>query len=561
MKKKLPIGRSNFRDLMNNDCYYVDKTLFVKEICDSGAKVTLITRPRRFGKTLNMQMLKAFFDIQEDNTDIFRGLNIMSTEYANLINTVPVVYLSFANCKGDKVEMLTMLKEEVLREYLRYGLLEETLADKTLEKYKSINKALNDTAVDTSVISSSIKFLCEIVCKHYKTPPILLIDEYDTPIIAALGSKALNFSYEPYFNEVRSFFTLLYGSALKDNDLNIRFAVLTGITRAAKENIFSSLNNLIVCTVDMDIYADKFGFTEEETRLLLESYGYTLDYDVKQMYNGYSFGSAQIYNPWSILNYAFTGQLDLFWINTGSNTFIKDIILNADTSFHDEFETLFKDGKITARYDVHTTFADFENNSEAIWGLLLNSGYVTISEKKTGIGTKAVLKIPNKEVKSDFIKIFADYTNINKSSLEKMFDCLMDSDIKGFIEIYQKIVISVTSYHDDAENAYHMLFLGMSVYLDGLYEIKSNREHGFGRSDVALISKDKKHINMILEFKHLKGVNDEKTYEKLSELAEKALCQIIDKKYYEGIEGKILLMGVAHSGKLCHIASDVLDNG
>ena len=379
----------------------------------------------------------------------------------------------------------------------------------------------------------SIQYLITAVYRFYKTEPVLLIDEYDQPVLC---------SYENGFREeLGDFFAAMFGTAVKGNEY-VTQVLLTGIQRIAKESIFSKLNNLQVYSVIREDYASCFGLTEDETRQLLRYYGLELTDKVKNKYDGYRLRGLEIYNPWSILNYMKHEELGDYWINTSTNYLIRQALDSAGPHFRKDFDRLIEEGEVKASVNLETSFMELQD-TQSLWGLLVNSGYVTVTGIEKGGFLK--LRIPNEEVKSEFQKIVAEQANISPDSLRSMFQYLQDGDMEHFLSVYQEIVLSCTSYHDARENAYHMLFLGMCISLRGMYKIKSNLEAGEGRSDILMESLDQKRCYIIIEFKQGEDVEKKKT---------EALEQIISKQYFADLRGKILCMGIAHNKKECQIA-------
>lgn len=539
--KSLPIGNDDFVELRMNDDYYVDKTSMICEFIKMKDKVALIARPRRFGKTLNMSMIRAFFDITMDSRELFCGLAVMDTEYASYMNSKPVVYLTFKNCKAATAQdLLFLIKQELYQEYVRYEkLLRETWEEDSYEKkdfYEMIERLKDFNSPAVSVVFA-LKDLTQAIRNHYQTAPILLIDEYDQPIMS---------SYEyGYHDEVSPFFSNFYGSAMKGNPA-LGQALLTGVQRVAKESIFSQFNNPQVYTVVDQQYAQYFGLTEEETRTLLEYYGLSLDESVKQMYDGYCIGGCEMYNPWSIINYAKKKKLDNYWVKTSANFLVKTALKQADRSFWKIFDELVEGKEKKVFLTLDTSFAERES-LYSLWGLLVNAGYLTVTQWLSA--ETSVVKIPNGEVMAEFQTLLSEIAGIDRLDLQQMFDMLLKKDMKRFFEIYKNIVISCTSYMDGKENAYHMLFLGMCITLKGLYRVTSNLESGYGRSDITLEALKPAYPHVVIEFKQ--GDNLEK-------LKKEALQQILDQKYYHGLEGEVICVGLAHDKKRCEMEYCVL---
>ena len=543
MKKKiLPIGSDNFRVIREQGKYYIDKTLMVKDFIEFGEEVTLITRPRRFGKTLNMTMLREFFDITKDSRDIFEGLDIMDTEYALQINSRPVIYISLKDCKADTAgSLLFKIKELVLKEYSKYHRVFKGNADETdtiSRRFFALYEKLFSDKIERQFLEISLSLLEEVLTEYYKITPVVLIDEYDQPIVS---------SYEfGYHDELKTFFSGLYGSALKGQDC-LHQALLTGIQRVVKESIFSQLNNVRTYTVVSNYYSNYFGFTEEETEKLLADYDLTLNEDVKQQYNGYLFGRTEVYNPWSILNYARDNELNSYWINTSTNALIRESLNNADKLFKKNFDELIINGEVRVRANLECSIAELKSN-EALWGLFINAGYATVTGKFGSVIYR--IRIPNGEVREEFMSIIAEQANISVVGLQEMFQCLFERDTDSFMKIYSELVITCTSHFDAQENAYHMLFLGMCISLNKLYKITSNIEAGHGRSDICMESLTNGRPHIIIEFKQ---------GEDIEKLKSEALQQILDRKYYNGLNGEVLCIGIAHNKKKCSLAYKYLD--
>lgn len=542
-KRKLPIGNDDFFDIRRSNSYYVDKTLMIKEFIEMEDKVALIARPRRFGKTLNMTMLRDFFDISVNSRDIFKGLAIMDTEYGDQINSRPVIYLTFKDCKGiSAYDLLELLKQELYREYLRYEELMSgkwnTTSFEYQDFYRMIENLRNPEAPSVSYVSA-LKNLTRIASVRYQTTPILLIDEYDQPIMS---------SYEyGYHDEIGVFFSNFYGSAMKGNP-NLGQALMTGVQRVAKESIFPQFNNPKVYTMLHSQYDSYFGLTEEETKTLLQEYGLELTPEVRKKYDGYKIGKKEMYNPWSILNYADNGFLDNYWVNTSSNFLIRQALKQADRRFWESFEVLASGEETTVWLTLETSYAERDSNY-SLWGLLVNAGYLTVIRR---IDSKAaVVRIPNDEVMTEFQILVSEIAGIEGMDLQQMFDALMKKDINRFFSLYQDIVISCTSYMDAKENAYHMLFLGMCITLRGAYKVTSNLETGYGRSDISLQAVSPDHISVIVEFKQ---------GEDIKKLKEEALQQILDNRYYTGLTGEVLCIGLAHDKKRCDLAYKILNS-
>lgn len=541
--KPLPIGIDDFEKVRRGGYYYVDKTLMIRDFLEMRDEVALIARPRRFGKTLNMTMIRDFFDITKNNSDLFQGLAIMDTEYGKQINSRPVIYFTFKDCKGDTAEdVFLLVKQKIYQEFLRYEKLLRGKLDRTsyegMDFYDMIDTLRNPKA-PVPLWTNSVQLLTQVAKEIFGVPPILLIDEYDQPIMS---------SYEKNFHEqMGTFFSNLYGSAMKGNQA-LGQALLTGVQRVAKESIFSQFNNARVYTVLNPQYAAYFGLTEAETEELLDAYGLSLNAAVRKEYDGYLFGGVEVYNPWSLLNYADLKVLDYYWVNTSSNAFIRKVLQQAEPRFWEDFDHLVLGEEVLVGLTLETSYIERDSNY-SLWGLLVNSGYLTV--KKRVDANTAVVKIPNDEVMSEFQVLIAEIAGIEALDLRQMFDALLKKDMERFLKIYRGIVISCTSYMDAKENAYHMLFLGMCITLKGLYRVTSNLESGYGRSDVMLEAQKAGYPHVVIEFKQ---------GEDLEKLKKEALQQILDQKYYTGLYGEVICVGLAHDKKRCEMEYRVVEN-
>lgn len=540
-RSTLPIGTDDFRKLRENNAYYVDKTRMIKDFIEMKDEVALVARPRRFGKTLGMTMLREFFDITKDSRKLFEGLAIMDTIYADQINSRPVIYLTFKDCKGATAdELMFIVKQKLYQEYLRYEKLLRDKMDKDsfeVRDFYEMIDILRNPEANHGQYALSIQLLTQFVKEGYGIAPILLIDEYDQPIMS---------SYEyGYHGQIGPFFSNLYGSAMKGNP-SLDQALITGVQRVVKESIFSQFNNPQVYTVIDKEYAPYFGLNEEETETLLCAYGLELNHDVRRMYDGYQMGGIGMYNPWSIINYAKKGRLENYWVKTSANFLVKKALKDADRSFWKIFEQLVEGQEKLVYITLDTSFAE-RASLYSLWGLLVNAGYLTVT--KWVDAETSIVKIPNGEVMSEFQTLIAELSGIERLDLQQMFVCLMNKDMEGFLRLYREIVITSTSYMDAKENSYHMLFLGMCITLRGSYKVTSNLEAGYGRSDITLQALSPKYINVIIEFKQ--GEN-------IEHLKEAALKQIFDNSYYTGLSGEVLCVGVAHDKKRCDIAHKVI---
>ena len=533
--KKIPIGVDNFKKLIIDDYFYIDKTKFIEDIFNDGAEVKLFTRPRRFGKTLNMSMLKTFFDIKEaeENKKLFDNLYIKNSPVFAEQGKYPVIFISMKEIKGTTwEEMQRSIRKVFSNLYNEYKYLRESLDERNLEIFDEIWKRK-----DTDY-SDSLRFLSEILEEEYNQKVIVLIDEYDVPLTMA---------YEYGFYDIAViFFKSLYGSVLKTN-LRLKMGVLTGAIRVAQAGIFSDLNNIETHTILDEAYDEYFGLLEDEVENALIEYK-TEDKleDVKSWYDGYKFGNMEVYNPWSILKYIKYKKLDAYWINTSGNALIKELLLLSDGMVFEDLDNLVNGQEKTIYVNENVPLGN-NLDPNRLWELMLFSGYLTVKEK---INNEAYLvKIPNKEIQSFFKSLFAEIVFKGKSNIASMKAALENKDINTIIKILEKVVLNAISFYDtnkNLENPYQTLLAGFFYALDDYYEMKPNPETGYGRADIILKPRNKKWSGYVLELKRAKTKNLEKE-------AEKALEQIEEKKYdtiliNEGIK-EIIKIGLVFDGK------------
>lgn len=537
--KAIPIGISDYRKLIQNDYYYVDKTLMIKEFLERKSQVTLVTRPRRFGKTINMSMLAEFFDITKDSKDVFVGTQIMDTPYVDEMNQYPTIFISFADAKRDLTSVVSTVKDQILKEWDRYNYVFENLSKYEKNKHDVLEKLLMDYLNGSlEGIGDAISFLMEKLQNYYDKEVMVFIDEYDTPFIEA--------HVNGFYDEVRGGLSSLLHNSLKTSN-RLKYAMLTGIQRVAKENIFSDLNNLDVYTVLDNGYNQFFGFNDEETQRILEYYHLELDDKVKQMYDGYKMGNIEIYNPWSILNYAKRKELVPYWVNTSANVMIKDALEKSDDDFNKEYEKLIMDGQIETVVSMQTSFYEEADNS-TLWGLFVNAGYLTIKEIVDRYNDRYCITIPNAEVRKEFINLTEHHLGLKTGKLFSVVSKLIEENKEEFFEQYKRVLM-IPSYYDlTSENSYHMMMLGMCLCYSNQYDIISNREVGKGRNDLILKAKKEGLTSFVLEFKYLKEEKDN-LLDVLNELANSAIRQIKDREYDLELKGKIIFVGIAHHGK------------
>ena len=541
--KKIPIGVDDFKKLIENNAYYIDKTKFIADILDDAAEVKLFTRPRRFGKTLNMSTLKYFFDIQNanENRKLFNGLDIEKSEYFSEQGKHPVIFISM---KGIKATTWEETKKDiallVLDLFSNFRYLLDDLNDFDLPRFKKY--LLSD--IDISELKNSLTFLTKILYQKYEKEVILLIDEYDNPLITA-------HKYD-FYDEALSFFKVFYGEALKTNPY-LKMGIMTGIIRVIKAGIFSDLNNLSVYSILNDFYSDFFGFTQDEVKKALKDFNIEYELpDVKAWYDGYKFGNSDVYNPWSILKFLQFKKLIPYWIDTSDNYLINKTLKNASSDTMEALQKLFSgesvEENINGNSDLSILF-----DEEEIWELFLLSGYLTIDEK-IGEDYENVyaLRLPNREVKEFFKQKFIDI-NFGESLFRNTMEALKKNNIDNFEKYLQNIILKSASYYDGKnEDFYHGLILGMTLYLDRDYYVNSNRESGLGRYDVIIEPKNKNNRGYILEFKVVKDEKD------LENTAKEAIEQIIDKKYDTSLKERgikdITLIGIAFFGKILKVS-------
>ncbi len=531
-KKPIAIGNSDFDDIIRRGAYYFDKTKFIEDVVSDITTVKLITRPRRFGKTLNMSMLKYFFDVKEStkNRELFNGLYIENSEVFAKQGQHPVLFISFKDIKVDNwTKSYDMIKYLLSRLYNEFDFLNDNL-----NKLDRINFENIWLKTDYCEIDIAISYLCELVAKHYGKKVVLLIDEYDTPLISA--------HQHGYYKEAINFFKTLLSTALKDNPY-LELAVLTGVVRVANENIFSGLNNIGVYSILDNEYADSFGLTETEVMQALDYYEMKENIDeVKLWYNGYKFGDISIYNPWSITNYLNKGKIGVYWIHTSGNYLIKKSLKMTSQNDFSKLQNLLSGGYIKQSIDKHTSFVDMD--SELIsWALLLFSGYLTIDHRIDE--NRVAIKLTNREVRSYFAKEFIEVNFGKDGMLQDMLTALLQQNFNEFEDNLQKLVMQSLSPFDTrkSELAYHMYFLGLISYLGEDYYVTSNQYSGKGLYDIAIEPKEfsKVKTGFIIEFK----VVDKE--QELESTVEKALKQIRDKQYYHNMEqrGVTEVYGVA----------------
>ena len=552
MNKRIAIGHHDFEEVRNKNLYYVDKTSFIRRIYEAEHKIYLFPRPRRFGKTLNMMLLRRYFEISETSkAHLFQGLQIQQWEqFNNHLGKYPVIWLSFKDVKQQdwktsKSKITSLLQDE----YSRHAYLDQST--KITPQQKDYYRAISNRIGTDDQYQDSILKLCELLYIHHGVKPMLLIDEYDTPI---------NNSYICHFyEECIAFLRLLYSNCLKDNNF-VERAVLTGIYRVAKESIFSGLNNLKVSTLIDDEFADCFGFTPEEVhQLLVDTNTLDREDDVARWYDGYIFGKEQvIYNPWSILSFLENSQHELkpYWVNTSSNDIIKKLIIEGDAEVKQEIEILLGGGVLRKTISEDVVFGNIQETPDALWNFFLFSGYLKLVYKvfddENQVGD---FKIPNIEIKTIFkdsiLYWFSKSQTYNKFNV--VLENLMKGRIKDFSKYFADFIRQACSYYDfsdqEPERVYHALVLGMMVQLQSEYRITSNRESGYGRYDVMLHPLKSELPAFVFEFKKFEADDEQSIQDTLAS----AMLQMKTKNYAATLQQEghtnIHLIAIAFKGK------------
>jgi hypothetical protein len=550
--KRLAIGISDFREIIEENRYFVDKSLFIKDIVDGDDKITLIPRPRRFGKTLNLSMLRYFYEkpiseSENDNAHLFKDLKIgqAGEKYRSKLGRHPVIFLSFKDVKNRNWEQcLTALKIEIAGEYQRHSYL----LNHNTDNASYINSIIDETN-DEIKFQNSLKHLCKLLYQYHGVNPVVLIDEYDMPIQAGYVNG--------YYDEVIEFMRNFLSGGFKDNRYLER-GVLTGILRVAKESIFSGLNNVEVCSLISDKYANHFGFLEEDVFELLDYREIKYDkQEVRDWYNGYFIGGYEIYNPWSVLQFVTNkGTFRPYWINTSGNQLVMDLIARSDGTSKNDLNELLNGKAIRKKIDDNIVFADIHKSSDHIWNFLFFSGYLKNSNCEfKNRKLYCDLVIPNDEVLSFYETTILDWFEIDgkRFDAENFEKSLLSGDIDSFKVLFTKYAVNALSYFDvkgdEPEKFYHAFVLGMMFHYQNIYEIKSNRESGVGRYDVMLVPKDTTKYGYVIEFKTVQKVLNET----LESAAHKALKQINEKKYRTELENKSIInikeIAIAFEGK------------
>ncbi|WP_405758567.1 AAA family ATPase [Anaerovibrio slackiae] len=546
----MPVGVDNFREMVSRDYYFVDKTNFIRELLDNKNKVTLITRPRRFGKTLAMRMLQEFFDINAAGRDTFKGLNISRAgeKYMQHRGKYPVIFFSLKDiATGNYQDALRDLCGKISDLYAEYGFLAESpaLNEREKEYFLSVYNIADHEQYGRDKWGKSLKMLTVYLWKHYGVKTILLLDEYDAPIQHAWE--------DGYYEDMIRFMRQFYSEVLKGNDA-LEFAVLTGVLRVAKESIFSGLNNLKVCSVLSEDYSDVFGFTGQEVAKMAADLQMEDKLpEIRAWYDGYSFGGSEIYNPWSVIMY-FDAKCKPapYWVNTSGNGIIKYMLDRLDGRGREDLQSLMDGNAISKQVQEGIIYEEIGSNADDLYTMLLTTGYLKCTSSQDSLlGTYMDLQIPNLEILRLFTREiaqnFTGYRGV--SDITNMMDEMLKGNAVLFEEDLNRILRNSVSYHDAAngESFYHGMMLGFCVLLKDSHIVESNRESGYGRFDLALIPTDRRYYGVIMEFKRAadEGQLEEKALEALAQIEELSYIAEFQQRQIE----KVWKYGIAFCGK------------
>lgn len=559
MKKPVSIGIENYKELIDKSYYYVDKTLLIKDLLDLKEKAILFTRPRRFGKTLALSMMKTFFEDerdgqgeQMDNRHYFHGMKIEQAgeAYMQYAGQYPVISFSLKSAKQPDFNMAyESLKDEIIKEYERHAYIlgKGILSEENEKRYHDVMRRLASPVL----YAKALEFLSDCLKKYHNKNVIILIDEYDVPLENAYFSG--------FYEQMTQFIRSLFESALKTND-SLEFAVITGCLRISRESIFTGLNNLRISSVLNENYGEYFGFTESEVEAMLTFYDMEAKMnEVRQWYDGYLFGDAEVYNPWSVLNYVSdharggSSYPRPYWSNTSSNSIIRELIEKADMGIRREVEELVSGGTIEKPIHEEITYEDIHRTQDNLWNFLFFTGYLKAVSTRFEVDTLYLtMRIPNEEVKYIYRNSISEWfqQSVQSTDFSELFQALIKGEAATVESVIKQQLQKSISYHDNAEKFYHGFLLGL---LSGMqnYEVISNRESGDGRPDIMLKPLDEKQPAVILELKRTDRFNQ------MEAMCDKALVQIEEQRYEEGLldegYGKIIKYGICFCKKSCMV--------
>lgn len=558
--KRIPVGYEDYKELVEGNFYYVDKTLLIKELLDNYAKAHLFTRPRRFGKSLNLSMLRYFFEKPVDgssNVHLFADKKIaeQGEQYIKYQEQYPVIMLSLKSGKQANYEnSLAMLKLEICKEYKRHRLIVDELTD--VDDQKRFLTICSGKAEEYMWLEA-IAFLSRCLKQYYKKKVVILIDEYDVPLENAF--------YCGFYEQMTSFIRSLFESALKTNPA-LEFAVITGCLRISRESIFTGLNNLWISSILDERYAGYFGFVQEEVDCLLGYYGLLEKTElIKEWYDGYRFGRTEVYNPWSVINFVIDSRANVdkfpseYWSNTSSNSIVRDLIFRADSETKQDIENLINGGMVRKQLHENITYGDINHSSDNLWNFLFFTGYLKlVSIEQAEQQQYLVMKIPNIEIKNIYRNQISDWFHfeMKERNLSVLYKSLLDGNAQLFQKEINYLLRSSISYMDNLESFYHGFIMGLLINMEGAI-VRSNREAGNGRYDICVKPYDIEQPSVILEFK----IADK--YERLDEICNRALDQIAVRNYdvelpEEGYR-KCIYTGIGFFRKVCRVKTRIVE--